>query len=100
MRLTTLVCEGHSGLKQGAAADDRPVVELFRNCVCGSTLMDLFADRRDTSQQGEARRNQFDALLQSLMQQRGFTYQQARIELLKWLAEEGSRSAEPPASRS
>ena len=33
---------GHSGLKHGYGEDDRPVVEWFRNCLCGYTLMDSF----------------------------------------------------------
>ena len=47
---------GRSGLKLGYDDDDRPVVELFRNCVCGSTLMDFFSDRRETSRAGLKRR--------------------------------------------
>jgi hypothetical protein len=36
-----------SGLKRSADDDDQTIVELFRNCLCGSTLMDAFSDRRD-----------------------------------------------------
>ncbi|MCK9987662.1 MAG: hypothetical protein AzoDbin1_04134, partial [Azoarcus sp.] len=42
--------------------DGQVIVELFRNCVCGSTLMDCFRDRRDTSEAGLRRRARFGEL--------------------------------------
>ena len=50
---------GQSGLKKGYDDDDKPIVELFRNCPCGSTLMDCFSDRRDLSEAGLKRRKHF-----------------------------------------
>lgn len=55
-----------SGLKQ-AIDDDGPIVELFRNCPCGSTLMDVFSDRRDGSDAGRFRRQRFGELLAYLV---------------------------------
>jgi hypothetical protein len=70
-----------SGLK--AAPDDSgaELVELFRNCTCGSTLMETFDDRRDLSAAGERRRRYFGRLLEAL-QRRGMDRAEARAELM------------------
>jgi hypothetical protein len=71
-----------SGLK--AAADEQGaavVVELFRTCSCGSTLMETFDDRRDMSEAGERRRRYFGRMLEVLVQ-RGLRRDEARRELL------------------
>lgn len=73
-----------SGLKEGADERDRPLVELFRNCPCGSTLMEVFGDRRDLSPAGVRRRAQFGRLLQLLVAD-GMAIPDARGELLKVL---------------
>jgi len=64
--------------------DEGRFLELYRNCSCGSTLMDFFADRRDYSPAGDRRRQQFVTLLQRLEGQ-GFSAQQSRAELLNYL---------------
>lgn len=71
-----------SGLKQSLDDDNRVIVELFRNCVCGSTLMDCFNDRRDLSSSGTLRRQHFQKLLDQLAEH-GVERQLARAELLK-----------------
>lgn len=71
-----------SGLKQSIDDDGRAIVELFRNCVCGSTLMDSFNDRRDLSEAGLRRRQRFGELLEYLKGQ-GLPHLTARDELLK-----------------
>lgn len=81
---------GQSGLKKGYDDDDRPIVELFRNCVCGSTLMDCFSDRRDISESGLERRKQFGKLMEMLTS-KGMAGQVAKDELFKLLR--GERSA-------
>ncbi len=73
-----------SGLKASWDDDDRPIVELYRNCVCGSTMMDFFTDRRDLSDKGLQRRAHFGNLLIKL-EQRGLDSQVARNELIKLL---------------
>jgi len=74
---------GHSsGLKQSIDDDSRPIVELFRNCLCGSTLLGLFDDRRDMSGVGEERRAWFAGLIDSL-EAAGLDRHTARQELLK-----------------
>lgn len=78
-----------SGLKESFDDDDKPIVELFRNCVCGSTLMDVFNNRRDLSPSGLKRRKKFDELLNRLVD-KGFTAETARDELLKIMRGEGS----------
>lgn len=80
---------GKSGLKSAVDDDGRPVVELFRNCPCGSTLMDAFRDRRDASEAGLRRRAKFGALIERLVA-RGVTPETARAELLKVLRGQGS----------
>jgi hypothetical protein len=78
-----------SGLKQSYDDEGMPIVELFRNCVCGSTLMDAFGDRRDTSTHGAARRRRFDALFGQLVA-RGVDPEVAHRELLSFMHGHGS----------
>jgi hypothetical protein len=42
----------HTGLKEGIDEDGASIVEVFRNCACGSTLLETFSDRRDQSPGG------------------------------------------------
>lgn len=79
---TQPVAPDKSGLKQSLDDDGRAIVELFRNCVCGSTLMDCFNDRRDLSEAGGRRRQRFAELLDYLVGQ-GLERAAARAELLK-----------------
>ena len=56
----------HTGLKQSYDDDGAVIVDVFRNCVCGSTLLESFHDRRDTSPAGQKRRARFAEMLGSL----------------------------------
>lgn len=80
---------GKTGLKISMDEHDRPVVELFRNCRCGSTLMDHFNDRRDTSEKGHKKRKLFGQLL-TMLEQKGLDGAKARVELLKMMRGEKS----------
>lgn len=73
-----------TGLKQGRDEDNQPVVDLFRNCACGSTLMESFNDRRDLSEAGLKRRRRFEGVLDHLLA-RGVARETAYAELLKLL---------------
>jgi hypothetical protein len=73
-----------SGLKQSFDDGDNTIVEMYRNCPCGSTLMDFFSDRRDQSEKGIQRRKKFDELMDYLIA-KGWKAGQARKELLKAL---------------
>lgn len=86
---TLHVANGSSGLKQAVDDDGQVIVELFRNCVCGSTLMDSFRNRRDCSEAGQRRRTRFAEVLATLVA-RGIERSQARTELLKVLRGEPS----------
>lgn len=91
---------GAQGLKQSLGEDGEVVVDLFRNCPCGSTLMDSFSDRRDTTQQGEARRQRFNELM-AYLQSRGLTASVARHELLEVMHGKPSKiltKIRPPAT--
>lgn len=79
---TQSISAGRTGLKQSRDDDGQTIIELFRNCTCGSTLMDFFSDRRDLSEAGEKRRRRFDELIQHLIG-RGLERAVARAELLK-----------------
>jgi hypothetical protein len=70
-----------SGLKQ-ALDDGHPIVELYRNCACGSTLMDFFGDRRDVSPAGLLRRQRFGELI-AYLGCHGVEAALARGELIK-----------------
>ena len=89
IRCTQALKSGNSGLKSVLDESDRPMVELFRNCPCGSTLMDRFDDRRDLSEPGLRRRQLFGQFLQ-LLENRGMAAGLARAELLKLLRGEHS----------
>jgi hypothetical protein len=65
-------------------------VGLFRNCVCGTTLMADFRTRRDNSPEGARRREQFDNLLNMLIE-KGVDHATARTELLNVLGGRESR---------
>ena len=78
-----------TGLKQAENDDGSVILECFRNCICGSTLMDEFADRRDVSTHGTLRRRRFDDLIDQLAA-RGVERALARSELKKVLRGEPS----------
>ncbi len=88
---TETIRQGITGLKQSVDDDDMTIVEVYRNCTCGSTLMDFFSDRRDVSDGGKKRRDLFDQLLPHL-QKKGLDYTEARNCLLRLLR--GTASAE------
>lgn len=79
---TNAMPNGAQGLKQSLGDDGEVIVDLFRNCPCGSTLMDSFNDRRDTLPKGEARRRRFAELMAYLVE-RGLSATVARHELLE-----------------
>lgn len=78
-----------SGLKESSDEDERPLVEVFRNCTCGSTLMEVCADRRDVSPAGLARREMFSELMK-MLEGAGIEGPVARLELLKVMRGEQS----------
>lgn len=71
-----------SGLKQSRDDDDQVIVDLFRNCVCGSTLLESFWNRRDLSEDGIKRRMRFQDMVDKLGTM-GCPAETARGELLK-----------------
>ena len=71
-----------TGLKQSCDDDGQPLLELYRNCSCGSTLMNFFGDRRANDVAGERRRHKFGQLLEYLVSE-GLEAAIARNELLK-----------------
>lgn len=102
LHATVQISNNRSGLKQSYDDDDRPIVELFRNCPCGSTLMDFFTDRRDQSEAGLRRRQRFGELVEFLEGQ-GVERNLARAELIKVLRGEKSELLtrfKPPTSQS
>lgn len=84
LRETRKIDQKRSGLKQSMDDNDVTIVEVYRNCPCGSTLMDFFSDRRDLSQIGLARREKFGKLIEQLVAH-GWNRDTARAELLKIL---------------
>jgi hypothetical protein len=75
---------GKSGMKESIDDEDKPILEVYRNCICGSTLMDFFSDRRDLSEKGIRRRELFQKILDFLAQQ-GIPTHVGREELLKFM---------------
>lgn len=64
------------------ALEEATFPKVFRNCVCGSTLLEVFYDRRDQTANGLKRRQRFGELLDKLIAD-GVDPQVARTELLK-----------------
>ena len=75
---------GSTGIKSTLGDDDMPIIELFRNCLCGSTLMDEFQDRRDISNQGKKRRDVFENIL-NILEEKGIPKTRTREELLNFM---------------
>ena len=80
----TVEVQGRSGLKTSEDDDGETILELFRNCECGSTLLDFFENRRDTSEQGLRRRKAFDTVLNDLVE-KGLEVEVARKELKHYM---------------
>jgi hypothetical protein len=98
---TLVMPNGKQGLKQSYDDDGQVIVDFFRNCPCGSTLMDSFNDRRNLTPAGLARRQRFGELLDYLIR-RGLDAVTARHELLTVL--QGGQSEilkkfRPPAKK-
>jgi hypothetical protein len=74
----------NTSLKSAEEDDGSSVVEAFRNCTCGSTLMDEFADRRDVSPAGLKKREKFGEILGQLVE-KGLERDLAKTELLRFI---------------
>lgn len=79
-----------SGFQEGVYDDNRIILELFRNCTCGSTLMDEFNNRRNLSPAGIKRRKKFEELMERLTKS-GVPPETIRRELLQIMGGEGSK---------
>jgi hypothetical protein len=86
---TRSIREEISGLKSATDDESQPMVELYRNCPCGSTLMDCFDDRRDLSHPGLKRRRLFGQLLE-MLHRKGLQTHIARVELIRLMRGEQS----------
>ena len=89
IRETQSVSKGVSGLKRSLDGAKKSIVELYRNCPCGSTLMDCFDDRRDTTAWGTKHRALFGKLMRMLIV-KGLASYRARRELHRILKGEYS----------
>jgi hypothetical protein len=74
---------------ESSTGEEKPIVTLFRNCTCGTTLMDVYNDRRDVSRAGRRRREKFGELLENVIEF-GLPCNAAREELLKTMRGEKS----------
>ncbi len=70
-----------SGLMGYDIGDPGQQVGLFRNCVCGTTIMAFCHDRRDLSETGHRRRQLFGELMNRLVEA-GISAMEARQQLL------------------
>lgn len=75
---------GRSSLKSASEDDGCAFVEAFRNCRCGSTLMDEFGCRRDHSEKGMRRREAYEKML-ALLLARNIPEETARAEIVDFL---------------
>jgi hypothetical protein len=74
----------NSGLFALEGGDVPTTIGVFRNCECGTTLMADFMDRRDNSDRGHKRREQFNSL-HAMLTDHGVAAVDARVELLNVL---------------
>ena len=81
---TAPIRPGQAGFKAVLDAERHPVLELFRICACGSTLLESFHDRRNESPEGMRRRARFGSLLDKLAAS-GVDRATARRELLQMI---------------
>ena len=92
----------HSGVKASQSDNGVALLEVYRNCPCGSTLMDFFSERRDVSDKGLLRRKRFEELHAYLVTT-GVDKVLARSELLKVMRGEPSellKKIAPPQKKS
>ncbi|OQW78627.1 MAG: hypothetical protein BVN35_02915 [Proteobacteria bacterium ST_bin11] len=75
---------GRSSLRSAIEDDGLILVEVFRNCRCGSTLMDEFGCRRNQSENGLKQRLAFETMLRAL-QARNISKDAARLEIVRFL---------------
>lgn len=75
---------GRSSLRAAIEDDGLILVEAFRNCRCGSTLMDEFGCRRDNSDKGQQRRLAFDNMLK-LLQAHNIPTDNGRAEIINFM---------------
>lgn len=78
----TRAIQKSTGLMATEEEDGMVIIELYRNCSCGSTLMEEFCDRRDDSTAGVDKRKQFDQLIKLLLE-KGIEENLAKTELRK-----------------
>jgi len=72
-----------SGLQESQITKQgQRIIELYRNCDCGSTLMDFFRNRRKLTKMGAWRRQLFGELLEQMCS-KGWRRKNAREELFK-----------------
>ncbi|WAR44429.1 hypothetical protein [Methylomonas rapida] len=83
------MASGRSSLKAATEEDGVVIVEVFRNCRCGSTLMDEFGSRRDHSEKGQRQRQAFDRM-HALLRERSIPEAEIRSEIVKFLRGEPS----------
>ena len=69
-----------NGIKSCEEEDGSVVIEVFRNCCCGSTLLGNFSNRRDMTDDGVERRKIFAELL-GFLELQGVEKEKARQEL-------------------
>jgi len=96
----TIQIHGTSGLTCFEIRGKKLYVGLFRNCVCGSTLLVPCTDRRDDSPAAVKRRELFGKTL-DLLKQQGWETEVARRELLRFMRGQKSKvldSLKPAAS--
>ncbi len=90
--------QGTSGLTFFETRDIRLYVGLFRNCICGSTLLVPCKDRRGSSPEAVRRREAFGRALE-MLKRRGWSEAAARRELLHFVEGKESGLADGPPPR-
>ncbi|MEM7392597.1 MAG: hypothetical protein AAF492_09625 [Verrucomicrobiota bacterium] len=75
-----------SGLLDSINHPRRKIFDLWRDCVCGSTMMMVCDERRDLSEKGIRIREAIGGILNDLMA-RGLNYEEAKTKILSLVYE-------------
>lgn len=73
-----------SSFIEKAQFTDRSIVDILRNCACGSTLMVVLNERRDMTKRGTELRKLFDVLI-NVLDEHGIAKDRSREELIKYI---------------
>lgn len=80
----TRAASDNPGMLQDLEHPERTIVDFWRACTCGSTMMVISDERRSNSFQGAKTRELMGVALDQLMGD-GLCYEEAKTQLMSWI---------------